>query len=361
MSKSVYIHIPFCRNICSYCDFCKLLYKKDWADLYLNKLNEEILDRYLDDEIKTIYIGGGTPSCLSLSQIKKLLEICHNFHLSSQIEFTFECNLDDITEEILYLLKLNGVNRLSIGIQSFNEDNLYFLNRKHTLEEAEEKMALIRKLGFNNVNIDLMYALPTEDLSVLKKDLTMFLKLEPEHISTYSLMIEPHTMLYQKRIKPISEDMDSLMYKTIIKTLEKKDYHHYEVSNFAKEGYESKHNLTYWNNEEYYGFGLGASGYIDDIRYTNTKSLKNYLDGFYHGEQEILSLKDAMDNELMLGFRKCEGISLEKFKRKFGKNMEDCYPIKSLLKNKDLKEEDGYIFIPKDKFYIMNEILLKMI
>ena len=321
MSKSVYIHIPFCRNICSYCDFCKLLYKKDWADLYLNKLNEEILDRYLDDEIKTIYIGGGTPSCLSLSQIKKLLEICHNFHLSSQIEFTFECNLDDITEEILYLLKLNGVNRLSIGIQSFNEDNLYFLNRKHTLEEAEEKMALIRKLGFNNVNIDLMYALPTEDLSVLKKDLTMFLKLEPDHISTYSLMIEPHTMLYQKRIKPISEDMDSLMYKTIIKTLEKKDYHHYEVSNFAKEGYESKHNLTYWNNEEYYGFGLGASGYIDDIRYTNTKSLKNYLDGFYHGEQEILSLKDAMDNELMLGFRKCEGISLEKFKRKFGKNM----------------------------------------
>lgn len=361
MSKSVYIHIPFCRNICSYCDFCKLLYKKDWADLYLNKLNEEILDRYLDDEIKTIYIGGGTPSCLSLSQIKKILEICHNFHLSSQIEFTFECNLDDITEEILYLLKLNGVNRLSIGIQSFNEDNLYFLNRKHTLEEAEEKMALIRKLGFNNVNIDLMYALPTEDLSVLKKDLTMFLKLEPDHISTYSLMIEPHTMLYQKRIKPISEDMDSLMYKTIIKTLEKKDYHHYEVSNFAKEGYESKHNLTYWNNEEYYGFGLGASGYIDDIRYTNTKSLKNYLDGFYHGEQEILSLKDAMDNELMLGFRKCEGISLEKFKRKFGKNMEDCYPIKSLLKNKDLKEEDGYIFIPKDKFYIMNEILLKMI
>ena len=316
MSKSVYIHIPFCRNICSYCDFCKLLYKKDWADLYLNKLNEEILDRYLDDEIKTIYIGGGTPSCLSLSQIKKLLEICHNFHLSSQIEFTFECNLDDITEEILYLLKLNGVNRLSIGIQSFNEDNLYFLNRKHTLEEAEEKMALIRKLRFNNVNIDLMYALPTEDLSVLKKDLTMFLKLEPDHISTYSLMIEPHTMLYQKRIKPISEDMDSLMYKTIIKTLEKKDYHHYEVSNFAKEGYESKHNLTYWNNEEYYGFGLGASGYIDDIRYTNTKSLKNYLDGFYHGEQEILSLKDAMDNELMLGFRKCEGISLEKFKRK---------------------------------------------
>ena len=361
MSKSVYIHIPFCRNICSYCDFCKLLYKKDWADLYLDKLNEEILDRYLDDEIKTIYIGGGTPSSLSLSQIKKLLEICHNFHLSSQIEFTFECNLDDITEEILYLLKLNGVNRLSIGIQSFNEDNLYFLNRKHTLEEAEEKMALIRKLGFNNVNIDLMYALPTEDLSVLKKDLTMFLKLEPDHISTYSLMIEPHTMLYQKRIKPISEDMDSLMYKTIIKTLEKKDYHHYEVSNFAKEGYESKHNLTYWNNEEYYGFGLGASGYIDDIRYTNTKSLKNYLDGFYHGEQEILSLKDAMDNELMLGFRKCEGVSLEKFKRKFGKNMEDCYPIKPLLKNKDLKEEDGYIFIPKDKFYIMNEILLKML
>ena len=245
MRRSVYIHIPFCRNICSYCDFCKLFYKKDWADLYLDKLNEEIQDRYLDDEIKTIYIGGGTPSCLSLSQIKKLLEICQNFHLSSQIEFTFECNLDDITEEILYLLKLNGVNRLSIGIQSFNQINLDFLNRQHTFKEAEEKMSLIRKLGFTNVNLDLMYALPTEDISTLKKDLAMFLKLEPDHISTYSLMIEPHTMLYQKRIKPISEDTDALMYKTIIKILEKKGYHHYEVSNFAKECCDTKHNLTY--------------------------------------------------------------------------------------------------------------------
>ena len=361
MSKSVYIHIPFCKNICSYCDFCKLYYKKDWVDLYLDKLNEEILDHYLDEKIKTIYIGGGTPSCLSLSQIKKLLEICQVFHLESQVEFTFECNLDDITEEILYLLKLKGVNRLSIGIQSFNETNLTFLNRQHTFVEAKEKMALIRRLGFENVNIDLMYALPTEDLSVLKKDLTLLLELEPNHISTYSLMIEPHTMLSKQNVKPISEDVDALMYKTIIKMLEKKGYHHYEVSNFAKDGYESKHNLTYWNNEEYYGFGLGASGYIDDIRYTNTKSLTKYLAGFYQKEEEILSLKDVMDNELMLGFRKCEGISLTKFKQKFGRNMEDCYPIKPLLKNKDLKEENGYIFIPKDKFYIMNEILLKMI
>ena len=361
MSKSVYIHIPFCRNICSYCDFCKLLYKKDWADLYLNKLNEEILDRYLDDEIKTIYIGGGTPSCLSLSQIKKLLEICHNFHLSSQIEFTFECNLDDITEEILYLLKLNGVNRLSIGIQSFNEDNLYFLNRKHTLEEAEEKMALIRKLGFNNVNIDLMYALPTEDLSVLKKDLTMFLKLEPDHISTYSLMIEPHTMLYQKRIKPISEDMDALMYKTIIKTLEKKGYHHYEVSNFAKEGYYSHHNLAYWKNEEYYGFGVSSSSYLGNERITNSRSITSYIKGNYNFSKEVLSVDDMMSYEMILGLRTSFGVSKDEFFDKYGVTLESKFDYQDLINNKLLIEKDGKLVIPCSKWYVINSILINFL
>ena len=361
MCKSVYIHIPFCKTICSYCDFCKMYYKKEWVDAYLDVLKEEILDRYLDDTIQTLYIGGGTPSSLSIGQIKKLLDICRLFSFEEGYEFTFECNLNDVTEEILYLLKMYHVNRLSLGIESFNEKNLVFLNRQHTFAEAEEKMKLIRKLGFDNVNVDLIYALPTEDEVILKKDLKAILKLEPDHISTYSLMIEPHTLLYKEKIEPIKEDIDAAMYKTIIKTLEKNGYIHYEVSNFAKEGKESKHNLTYWNNEEYYGFGLGASGYIDDIRYTNTKNLSHYLKGSYHQEQEILSFKDVMNNEMMLGLRKCEGVSKDKFYQKFHQPIEECYPIKPLLKNKELKEEKGYIFIPQDKFYIMNEILLKML
>lgn len=361
MPRSVYIHIPFCRSICSYCDFSKMYYKKEWVGKYLEALKDEILDRYLDEPIKTIYIGGGTPSCLSIGEIKKLLEICQLFVLKEDAEFTFECNLSDITEEILYLLKMYHVNRLSIGIESFNEKNLLFLNREHTFKEAEEKMTLIRRLGFSNVNLDLIYALPTEDESILKKDLKDFLKLNPEHISTYSLMIEPHTLLFKEKIKAISEDKDAFMYKTIIKILEKNGYEHYEVSNFAKEGKKSKHNLTYWNNEEYYGFGLGASGYIDDIRYTNTKNLGKYLEGSYHAEEEILSLKDVMDNEVMLGLRKCEGLSKALFYEKYHKTLEECYPIKPLLKNKELKEENGYVFIPQDKFYVMNEILLKMI
>ncbi len=361
MKRAVYIHIPFCKSICSYCDFCKMFYEPKWAHDYLIALKEEIQDRYLEDEVKSIYIGGGTPSCLSIKEIEYLLKLTKIFKRSESIEFTFECNLNDINKELLLLLKQYGVNRLSIGIESFKESNLRILGRKHTLKEAEEKVKEARELGFSNINLDLIYAVPGETTKDLVEDLKLFLKLNPEHISTYSLMIEPHTILNNRQIHPIKEELDLEMYQKIMKILEKKKYIHYEVSNFAKEKKESIHNLTYWNNEEYYGFGLSASGYLENIRYTNTKNIFSYLNGKRSGEEEILSSSGKRDNEILLGLRKRKGISMKEFEKKYNVKIEEVYPIKPLLKNGDLKLKKDYLFIPKEKIYVMNEILLKMI
>ena len=269
-SSSVYIHIPFCKNICAYCDFCKVLYNKAWAVKYLEKLKEEIKDRYMGEPIKTIYIGGGTPSALSLKEIEYLLTLTKLFNTDILEEFTFECNIEDINEELLNLLAKFKVNRLSIGIESFNKENLLLMKRNVDYNDVAKKMELIRNKGFFNINLDLIYALPGEKISVLKKDIKLLLKLNPEHISTYSLMIEDNTFLKYKKINTIPEELDAFMYEYICKKLRKHGFKHYEISNFAKDGFESKHNLVYWNNEEYYGFGCGASGYIAGVRYDNT-------------------------------------------------------------------------------------------
>ncbi len=361
MSKAVYIHIPFCKTICSYCDFCKVFYFPKWSHEYLIKLKEEIEDAYLGEEISTIYIGGGTPSSLSLKELEYLLHLTKIFKTTPSLEFTFECNIEDINEDFLKVLKKYHVNRLSIGIQSFIERNQILLGREHTFEDAKNKMKLLRQYGFQNVNLDLIYAIPKETMKDLKKDLELFLKLKPDHISTYSLIIEDHTILKRNRINPISEELDREMYDYLSKTLKKKKYIHYEVSNYALKGKESRHNLTYWNNEEYYGFGLSSSGYMDGVRYTNTKNILKYLNGNRKGESEILSIQDQMENEVMLGLRKLKGISLEDFEKKYQIPFEKAFPLKPLLKNKELQVKKGYVFIPEDKIYIMNEILAKMI
>ena len=361
MASSVYIHIPFCRNICTYCDFCKLFLHDSWINKYLDALEKEVSDRYLDDKIKTIYIGGGTPSALEIKYLKKLFEIITKFSLEDEYEFTFECNLQDINEELLLFLKQNKVNRLSIGIQSFNQNNLKFMGREANYKDAYNKIQLCRKIGFLNINVDLIYALPYESIHILKKDLRLFNKLKVDHISTYSLMIEPNTYLSYQQIQPISEDIDAKMYKIICKYLKRKKYNHYEISNFSKANYYSKHNLTYWNNEEYYGFGLGASGYVMDIRYDNTKNLNTYLKGDYVNEKEILSLDEKMNYEIILGLRKTEGINVKKFYEKYHINIQNKYKINELLSSKDLIYKKGNIFINPDRLYVMNEILVKLV
>ncbi len=353
MIKSCYIHIPFCKNICSYCDFCKIYYNELFINKYLNSLENEINTFYKGDTLNTIYIGGGTPSSLSINELNRLFDILNKLNRSNSIEFTIECNIEDISKDKLQLFKSNGINRLSIGVESFNEDNLKFMERPSI---DINKINLAKKY-FNNINIDLIYALPNETLDILNNDLDKVLSLDVKHISIYSLIVEPNTKI--KDIKPINEDIDYEMYKLICNRL--KDFNHYEISNFAKEGYESKHNLTYWNNEEYYGFGLGASGYINNIRYTNTKSINHYIKNNYNRDEEVLLKEDKEKYELILGFRKLKGINLIVYKNKYNKDLLDNQKINKLLNENKLVIRDNHICICEDYIYLQNSLLIELI
>ncbi len=356
MVNTVYIHIPFCENICSYCDFCKLIYNKDLVDKYLWELKKEIQSNYKNETISKIYIGGGTPSCLNMNQLKMLFDIIKIFKFDEKFEFTFECN-SDITYEKLKFLYKNKVNRLSIGIETFNEKHLSFLNRKKT--DVISKIDQIKKIGFKNINIDLIYALPNQTIKDLKNDLDLFLKLDITHISTYSLIIEKNTLLDIKNTKNISEDLDFKMYNLIKNTLENNGYNHYEISNFAKPTYESKHNLTYWNNEFYYGFGLGSCGYIADYRYENTKSLSKYLKGIYLKEKHYVDKKEKLENEFILGFRKIKGINKKEFYDKYGIDINRIDVINRLIKEGKLTDFNGQVFIENE--YLSNCVLVDLI
>ena len=361
MSHYVYIHIPFCSHICSYCDFCKLFYDEKGVSAYLKALEKEIKQKYRGEVIKTLYIGGGTPSCLTSASLKELFRILSLFKLDKKFEFTFECNINDITYEKLQILSSNKVNRLSIGVQSFNQKTLKILNRSHQKEDVFKKIALAKKMGFNNINVDLMYALPGQTLADLEEDLDTFLKLNINHISAYSLIMEPHTLLTINGAKPISEDLEYDMYKLICQKFEKNGFEHYEISNFAKKNFKSKHNLNYWNNNFYYGFGLGATSYLDNIRCTNTRSLKKYISGKYVWLKEKVSKQEQMSNEMILGLRKLKGVNKEHFLKKYGKMIEETFDIKDLLHQAYLKENKQNIYINKKYLYVENSILIKFL
>ncbi len=359
MVKSAYIHIPFCNNICSYCDFCKLLYNKNFVKKYLDALEKEIINNYNNEILDTIYVGGGTPSSLSVSELNKLFSIIKIFKLSKEYEFTFEVNIEDITEEKLEILKGNKVNRLSIGIESFNDKYLKYLGRNYTSDIINEKVELAKKY-FDNINVDLMYALKNESLNDLEEDIDKILKLDIKHISCYSLIIEKNTKLYIDNTKYISDDLDSDMYDLIDKKLENK-YHRYEVSNYSITSYESRHNLTYWKNNEYYGFGLGAAGYIDNIRYTNTRNLSKYISGSYERQEEVLTKEDKIKYEFILGLRLTNGINKYNFNKKYGININEIEIIKELINKGLLIDDKINIYVPKKYFYVLNDILVNFV
>ena len=358
--KSVYIHIPFCHNICSYCDFCKNYYNEKIVEDYLNALEKEINNNYKNEIINTLYIGGGTPSSLSIKQLKKLFSIIDIFKLNKEYEFTFECNYEDINEDMLMLLKQNKVNRLSIGIQTFNKKFEKILERNIDKEKMYESILLSKKY-FNNINVDLMYAIGDENLKDLEEDINEFIKLDVTHISTYALIIEDNTKLKISNIKEINEDTQNEMYELICKKLKENNYVHYELSNFSKKGYESKHNLTYWNNENYYGFGAGASGFIKNTRYDNTKSVINYINGKTIVFEEKLTKEDLINDEVMLNLRKITGINKKEFYNKYKINFNEVFNIDNLIKQELLIENEEYIYINPKYLFISNEIIYKII
>ena len=336
-----------------------MFYNKKYINDYLNNLEQEIKVGYKSEIVNTIFIGGGTPSSLDDEELIRLMNIIEIFKLNDNYEFTVECNIESITENKLKIMKKYGVNRISIGVESFDNSIIKLLGRNHTKKDVYNKMEIVKRY-FSNINIDLIYA-AYDDINILKSDIDCFLKLDIPHISTYSLIIEDNTMLKINGMKNIDEDIDYEMYKYIEDTLEKNDYIHYEISNYAKNGYQSKHNLVYWNNEEYYGFGLSSTSYINNERITNTKNLRKYLNGEYL-DTSVYEDKDIrMENEIMLGLRKLDGINLDRFKDKFNVSLEDIYNIDNLVRNGYLIRDNNCIKIDKKYMYISNEIIVRIL
>ena len=358
---AVYIHIPFCNYICAYCDFCKVFYNKEYVNRYLDALDKEINANYKGEIITSLYIGGGTPSSLSLGELEKLFSILKTFKLSKDCEITIEVNPDSLSLDKIKLFKDNGVNRVSLGVETINSKLQDVLERWTSKDRVVKCIDSLKSNDITNINVDLIYAIKKETLDDLKKDLEFLISLDVPHISTYSLIIENNTKLKIKGIDNIDKSLDREMYDMISKILKENDYIHYEVSNFAKNNYQSKHNLKYWNNLHYYGFGVGASGYLDSIRYTNTRSITNYLKGKTVLDKEILTLKDKIFYEIMLAFRTNRGIDKREFKSKYNVNIEKLFNYKELVKNKVLEEDIRFLKVSEEYFYVLDDVTLRFI
>ncbi len=358
--KALYIHIPFCNYICDYCDFTKLQYFSFDVLPYLEALEKEI-ESYEVGELDTIYVGGGTPTALSIKELEKLLSIIDPYTKGVK-EYTFEANPDSLSLDKLKLLKSHGVNRLSIGVESTNDKILASINRHHTFKDVIRLVLEARSVGFNNINLDLILGLPNVIKSMLEEDIKNLISLQPEHISCYSLTVSPHTSFFVKGVKAPEDDILREYYDLVTPILESNGYTHYEVSNYAKKGYESLHNLNYWRNEQYYGVGLGASGYIEKLRYTNTKNLKKYLKGDYIDYKEEVTPKDEMNYELMLRLRTSEGININEFKKRFKIDLseEKCGVLNELSSSGLLKFDNDKIYVTYNGMMLLDSILLKL-
>ena len=356
----IYIHIPFCDCICSYCDFCKILYNNKYINNYLDNLEKEIRNRYKNELIKSLYIGGGTPSSLSYQELERLFNIIKIFKLDSNYEFTIECNVNNLDINKIKLFKDNGVNRVSLGVQSFNKEILTILNRSHTYKEVYNVINNLKSNNINNINIDLIYGV-NDNIDIVKKDIDYFLSLDIPHISCYSLIIEDNTLLKINNYQNIDEDIEYEMYKYIENKLTSNGYIHYEISNYAKEGYSSIHNINYWDNGSYYGFGLGSVSYIDNYRISNTKNISKYNKGIYISNREYEDINTNMSNDMILGLRKIKGVSISKFYNKYKKDIREVFDIDDLINNKILIIDNDNMYIDSKYIYLSNQVLIRFI
>lgn len=331
----VYIHIPFCKQKCYYCDFISYSNKENCMEKYINALKKEMENFTKNNEfrVSTVYIGGGTPSYIDSKYIGEILDLFRKSNLLENVkEVTIEVNPGTVTEQKLREYKIFGINRLSIGLQSTENRLLKEIGRIHNYDEFSNTYKLARKVGFKNINVDLMIGLPNQSILDIKKSLEKITNLEPEHISVYSLIVEEETPISKmiengKLILP-SEELERNMYWYVKNFLELKGYKHYEISNFAKVGYESKHNLDCWKQKEYIGFGVAAHSYINDTRFGNTCDFDQYIINCENNEFEKNKIIDeekqskfGKEQEYMLiGLRKLDGISISNFKDKFGEN-----------------------------------------
>lgn len=330
---SAYVHIPFCTQICYYCDFSKVFIKNQPVDSYLEHLLEEFRS-YDIQKLRTLYIGGGTPTALSAPQLEVLLDgLTKNLDLSVLEELTIEANPGDLDADKIAVLKQSPVNRVSLGVQTFDDKMLKKIGRSHLEKDIYENIDRLKLAGFENISIDLIYALPGQTMAQVKDNVAKAISLDIPHMSLYSLILENHTVFMNRmrrgKLPLPKEELEAEMFEYIITELERAGFEHYEISNFSKSGFESRHNLMYWDNAEYYGIGAGASGYVNGVRYKNHGPIRHYLNAVEAGNaritEEHLSQREQMEEEMFLGLRKKSGVSMARFEEKFKRSFEGLY------------------------------------
>lgn len=359
LPSALYIHIPFCEHLCDYCDFPKLQYFTNFADRYLISLKQELDSYHITHPLETIYVGGGTPTSLNLNQFERLLSIIAPYTKGVK-EYTFEANPESLSDEKLALLKKYGCNRLSIGVESTNDDILKAINRHHTFQDVKNAVLRAKNHSFLDINLDLIIGLPQATRPLLEQDITNLLALDVPHISCYALSVHPHTMFYLRHIEEPSDDLSREYYDIVEEMLTKYGYKHYEISNWAKPGFASLHNQVYWRDDHYYGVGLGASGYLSNYRYTNTKSLNDYLDGHYLQEKEYITLADDEEYFLMLTLRTSEGLSFQEYQDRFGVNFLEKYhtPAEKMIDYGWLKKSETHLSPTYEGMMVLDQIIL---
>ena len=316
-----------------YCDFSKVFIKNQPVDSYLEHLLEEF-QSYDIQKLRTLYIGGGTPTALSAPQLEVLLKgLTKNLDLSVLEELTIEANPGDLDADKIAVLKNSAVNRVSLGVQTFDDKMLKKIGRSHLEKDIYENIDRLKLAGFDNISIDLIYALPGQTMEQVKENVAKAIGLDIPHMSLYSLILENHTVFMNRmrrgKLPLPKEELEAEMFEYIIAELERAGFEHYEISNFSKSGFESRHNLMYWDNAEYYGIGAGASGYVNGVRYKNHGPIRHYLSAVEEGNtritEEHLSQKEQMEEEMFLGLRKKSGVSMARFEEKFSQSFEEIY------------------------------------
>ena len=365
--KGLYIHIPFCKKKCKYCDFISYTGREDIFDKYIEKLSDEALE-YKGSEIDTVFIGGGTPSLLSCEQLKKLTEIIiTTFVLSDDCEFTIEANPKTLDGDKLKTLKMCGINRISLGVQSFCDNELKVIGRIHDAKTAYNTVELIKEYGFDNFNLDLMMNLPNQTKKSLSKTLETAISLNPSHISCYSLILEENTPLFEEyesgKFQASSDDYDRELYTLAKDILSQNGYEQYEISNFAKKGFKSRHNLKYWNCDEYIGLGVAAHSYLNGIRFYNTSEIDEYLNGFYHKEETSLSNEDEISEYIIMRLRLKDGIVASEFKKRFNVDFYESYKslIDKFINTGFMKYENNSYKLTDKGFDVSNSIMCEFI
>lgn len=368
---SAYVHIPFCTQICYYCDFSKVFIKNQPVDAYLQALIREF-ESYKIEQLRTLYIGGGTPTAISAEQLDYLLShLTKNLDLSQLEEFTIEANPGDLTPDKIAVLEKSAVNRISLGVQTFNDKQLKRIGRSHNEAQIYESIDSLKGAGFDNISIDLIYALPGQTMADVKENVAKAIALDIPHLSLYSLILEHHTVFMNKmrrgKLNLPTEDLEGDMFDYIIAKLESHGFEHYEISNFTKPGRESRHNLMYWDNAEYYGVGAGASGYVDGVRYRNRGPIQHYLKGVAQGnprlEEEVLTKQEMMEEEFFLGLRKKEGVSISRFEEKFAENFSNRYGdiVEKLTRDGLVQVTDGRLIMTKKGLFLGDTVAEKFI